>query len=161
MFVLINSFLMFGNSIVRILKPGLLIQQENVVHFITISSFTCILLIGIAGFGLYESNAIQFGMDKMLEVSSEELSSFIHWYYWSVHLWQLIIIILYSYYCDSILAKLQGSSRQNYRTRVWFRFRLDVYFCNFYWSCTDHHWTFYCYNVKESSVHWFHMYKST
>ena len=29
---------------------------------------------------MFESNAIQFGMDQMLEASSEQLSSFIHWY---------------------------------------------------------------------------------
>ena len=93
-FVLMSSFLMCGNSILRILKPNFLDQQQSLEHFITIATFTCILLIGIAGVGLYESNAIQFGMDQMLEASSEELSSFIHWYYWSVHFGQLIIFYI-------------------------------------------------------------------
>ena len=56
MFVLISSFLMCGNSIVKILNPHVLILEESLVHFINISTFTCILLIGIAGVGLYESN---------------------------------------------------------------------------------------------------------
>ena len=104
-FVLISSFLMFGNSIVRILKPNLLIQQESLEHFIMIAIFTCILLIGIAGLGLYESNAIQFGMDQMLEASSEQLSSFIHRYYWSLHLGLLVmyyilaLVVSYLQYC--------------------------------------------------------------
>ena len=107
-FVFISSFLMCGNSIIRILKPNFLIQQQSLEHFITIATVTCILLIGIAGFGLYESNAIQFGMDQMLEASSEELSSFIHWYYWSVHLGQLII-----FYIVTIVIAYLGSCQVN------------------------------------------------
>ena len=103
-FVLISSFLMFGNSIIRILKPNFLIQQQSLQHFITIATVTCILLIGIAGVGLYESNAIQFSMDQMLEASSEELSSFIHWYYWCVHLGQLIIF----YILTTVIAYLEN-----------------------------------------------------
>ena len=43
---------------------------------------------------MYEANAIQFGMDQMLEASSRKLSSFIHWYYWSLHLGPLIIFYI-------------------------------------------------------------------
>ena len=39
--------------------------------------------VGLIGIGLFESTAIQFGMDQMLEANSDELSTFIHWYYWS------------------------------------------------------------------------------
>ena len=35
-----------------------------------------------AGLSFYESNAIQFGMDQMMEAPSHQLSSFIHWYFW-------------------------------------------------------------------------------
>ena len=118
-FVLISSFLMLITSIVRIVKPNYLMQDEGLLHFITISSFTCILLIGIAGFGLFESNAIQFGMDQMLEASSEELSSFIHWYYWSVHLGQLIIfyiltaVITYFENCQLNMDKIQKTGKES------------------------------------------------
>ena len=37
----------------------------------------------IASTGVFEANAIQFGMDQMLEASSSQLSTFIHWYYFS------------------------------------------------------------------------------
>ena len=40
------------------------------------------ILLYIAGLSLYESNAIQFGMDQMMEAPSHQLSSFIHWYFW-------------------------------------------------------------------------------
>ena len=36
------------------------------------------------GLGIFEANAIQFGMDQLLEESSEKISTFIHWYYWSI-----------------------------------------------------------------------------
>ena len=42
--------------------------------------------VGLIGIGLFESTAIQFGMDQMLEASSDELSTFIHWYYWSCNM---------------------------------------------------------------------------
>ena len=38
----------------------------------------------IVGLGIFEANAIQFGMDQLLEESSEKISTFIHWYYWSI-----------------------------------------------------------------------------
>ena len=44
-----------------------------------------ILLVSIPsviGLSMFEANAIQFGMDQLLEASSQQLSSFIHWYYW-------------------------------------------------------------------------------
>ena len=47
-------------------------------------------LVGLLGMGLFESTAIQFGMDQMLEASSDQLSTFIHWYYWSQNLGQLV-----------------------------------------------------------------------
>ena len=52
--------------------------------------FGVAILIGLIALGMYEANAIQFGMDQMLEASSEQLSSFIHWYYWCVHVGPLI-----------------------------------------------------------------------
>ena len=50
------------------------------------------LFVGLIGIGLFESTAIQFGMDQMLEASSDQLSTFIHWYYWSCNLVQPVIL---------------------------------------------------------------------
>ena len=41
--------------------------------------------------GMFEANAIQFGMDQLLESSSDQLSSFIHWYYWSSYAGQFLL----------------------------------------------------------------------
>ena len=42
-----------------------------------------LLIVMVVGIGMFEANAIQFGMDQLLEEPSEQMSIFIHWYYWS------------------------------------------------------------------------------
>ena len=46
---------------------------------------------GLIALGLYEANAIQFGMDQMLDASSEQLSSFVYWYFWCIDIGSLIV----------------------------------------------------------------------
>ena len=52
------------------------------------------LLMWVLSLGLFEANAIQLGMDQLLEASSDQLSSFIYWYYWSSSLGQVTIMLL-------------------------------------------------------------------
>ena len=40
----------------------------------------------IVGKGMFESTVIQFGTDQMIEASSAQLRTFIHWYYWSLYI---------------------------------------------------------------------------
>ena len=48
-----------------------------------------VLIIGaITSIGIFEANALQFGMDQLLEASSTQLSTFVHWYFWAMHLGQ-------------------------------------------------------------------------
>ena len=44
------------------------------------------IIIYVASLGIYKANAIQFGLQQLQDASSEILSSFIHWYYWSMNL---------------------------------------------------------------------------
>ena len=44
--------------------------------------------------GMFEATAIQFGMDQMLEDSSDQLSTFLQWYYWGSKLGRLLLAIL-------------------------------------------------------------------
>ena len=39
----------------------------------------------MVGIGFFEANAIQFGLDQLLEAPTQQLSAYIHWYYmyWS------------------------------------------------------------------------------
>ena len=52
------------------------------------------LILCRAGLGLFEANAIQFGMDQLLEASSDQLGTFIHWYYWSLSLGRLATYLI-------------------------------------------------------------------
>ena len=61
-----------------------LVSGPNII----VTLFMPALIVGLLALGLFEANAIQFGMDQMLEASSDQLSTFIHWYYWSNNLGQ-------------------------------------------------------------------------
>ena len=69
---------------------SLILKLQLTEYFGTIFTIL-VVVVGITGFGMYEANAIQFGMNQMLEASSEQLSSFIHWYFWSIHIGLLLI----------------------------------------------------------------------
>ena len=44
--------------------------------------------------GLFEANAIQFGLDQLLEAPTPKLIAFIHWYYWTHNAVQLVVTYL-------------------------------------------------------------------
>ena len=46
----------------------------------------------------FEANAIQFGLDQLLEAPTPKLISFIHWYYWSQNVGGLVVF--YTYYAS-------------------------------------------------------------
>ena len=49
------------------------------------------ILLLIVGIGLFEANSIQFGLDQLLEAPTPKVIAFIHWYYWSQSVGQLIM----------------------------------------------------------------------
>ena len=50
-----------------------------------------IFLVYIVGLGLFQANAIQFGLDQLLEAPTPKLISFIHWYYWALNVGSLAL----------------------------------------------------------------------
>ena len=40
----------------------------------------------ILSLGMFDAVGIQFGMDQMVEASSDQISAFTHWYYWSINI---------------------------------------------------------------------------
>ena len=46
------------------------------------------------GVGLFEANAIQFGLDQLLEAPTPKLIAFINWYYWTHKVVQLVAMYL-------------------------------------------------------------------
>ena len=49
------------------------------------------LVIHNIGLGMFEANAIQFGVDQLQFDSNEELSKFVHWYFWTFYVIQYTI----------------------------------------------------------------------
>ena len=97
--MLISSMIMFVSGFLYIFKTVQFEEDRN--QDLTGGMF---IVSGLIGLGLYEANAIQFGMDQMLEASSEQLSSFIHWYIWCVNLGSLItyytaVVAIFFYEC--------------------------------------------------------------
>ena len=70
-----------------------------------------IISLAIVGKGMFESTVIQFGTDQMIEASSNQLSTFIHWYYLSLYIGNVCIDIIaagildYLSYCHISIAK--------------------------------------------------------
>ena len=56
---------------------------------------TLVFLFVMVGLGMFEANAIQFSLDQMMEASSEQLSSFIHWYFWCAHAGSLVMFYFF------------------------------------------------------------------
>ena len=89
------------------------VAQQVPLNSFYIASAVVYLLISTVGLGMFESNAIQFGMDQMLEASSEQLSSFIHWYFWCAHVGSLVLFYIvvgmfFSFYdCKIELVKVE------------------------------------------------------
>ena len=86
--VLFSFIIMIVASVPMMLAGSLYALTHHFLLFY-VAEFS--IIFGLFGLGLFESTAIQFGMDQMLEASSEQLSTFIHWYNWSSYCGQLII----------------------------------------------------------------------
>ena len=106
-----------------------LTQQDN--NFTKLPVFVLFTMANIAlcliVLGMYEANAIQFGMDQMLEASSEQLSSFIHWYFWCAHVGPLLmyyVALIVIYYAGQCI--LQGKSQMYGHT--WYTIQAGLLF---------------------------------
>ena len=64
--------------------------------FYKIASYTIGLaaILGCFPLGLFQSNAIQFGLDQLLEAPTPKLIAFINWYYWAQNVGQLFFFYL-------------------------------------------------------------------
>ena len=92
-FVLLSFISMIlGNVVLAIAAVSIMMFPK--IRLVLYSIPALYIFICFTGIGLFESTAIQFGMDQMLEASSDKLSTFIHWYYWSSKLGILVIIYI-------------------------------------------------------------------
>ena len=95
--VYVSNFKMIKFSIVLMFTSSVLMFVTGILMYLTPLKYlplnvvaVAFVVTGITGLGMYEANAIQFGMDQMMEVSSKQLSSFIHWYFWCCHVGSLL-----------------------------------------------------------------------
>ena len=63
------------------------------IYFVLLACGMIPIGVTVLSFGMVEANALQFGMDQLTEASGEQLSRFVHWYFWVVWLGQFLFNI--------------------------------------------------------------------
>ena len=63
-------------------------------HYLQILPMIPLIPLITTGVGLFEANALQFGLDQLLEAPTPKLIAFIHWYYWTHKVVQLVVMYL-------------------------------------------------------------------
>ena len=106
--VLFVVVLLFSiGNICFILSSDLIYYQsvhEHLYAKIYLALCAVAVLLGIVGKGMFESTVIQFGTDQMIGASSNQLITFIHWYYWS--------LCVCSFFINTIIAGMAGNYSQ-------------------------------------------------
>ncbi len=87
-----SSFTMILLSIINLWSFDEKFEDEYI--YITVTLVVVIQITSLIALALYESNAIQFGMDQLVEASSQQLSSFLRWYFWCAHIGPTLMIYL-------------------------------------------------------------------
>ena len=75
----VGNILLILASIIRYLLLG---EPGNVIE-IMLSVFVPVYIINAVGIAGYHVNVIPFGIDQMEGASGEQITSFLHWYYWT------------------------------------------------------------------------------
>ena len=79
----VGSFLLVLTSIIKYsLTEVMELSSEKGINF-TVPFYILVYFIFAVGTAGYHVNVIPFGIDQMEGASGEEISSFIHWYYWT------------------------------------------------------------------------------
>ena len=58
-----------------------------------------IFIVYTVGLALFQANAIQFGLDQLLEAPTLKLIAFIHWYYWAQNVGSLVLFYVMASRC--------------------------------------------------------------
>ena len=106
--ICLSCWVLFVSSVIVSILT-ILISTDTIIVYNNITFIAGVILIlalAIVGKGMFESTVIQFGTDQMIEASSHQLSTFIHWYYWSLYIGNVCIdiiaagITIYLSYCQ-------------------------------------------------------------
>ena len=93
-FIKFSFVTMIATTIIMVIGASMYLKFPGSMTLIYSTLGGVSTIICLVGMGLFESTAIQFGMDQMLEASSDQLSTFIQWYYWSCNFGQLVILYI-------------------------------------------------------------------
>ena len=108
-----TSLIIFAiNSVTLLILTAIYILLEDLqfeISYLNASATAIVLITASIGLALYESNAVQFGMDQMIEASSHQLSSFIRWYFWCAHVGPTLMI----YIVMGVIVYLSNCTIQN------------------------------------------------
>ena len=91
--------ILIAHVLLSVGSVSFILTNINSIHYTIYTNMylvtaTLAILLAIVGKGMFESTVIQFGTDQMIEASSNQLSSFIHWYYWSLYLGNTCVTII-------------------------------------------------------------------
>ena len=88
-------------SVILITMGCLIFSVMAILYLVTNNPFqTYISLMAVSlvflllGFSGFQSNAVQFGLDQLVDAPSKDLSSFLHWYVWTNNLGEMIARII-------------------------------------------------------------------
>ena len=87
------GFLILAFCLIIVFK-GIVFAASNIWKFRhdrTDIGLIMILIVYIVGLALFQANAIQFGLDQLLEAPTPKLITFIHWYYWAQNVGSLAL----------------------------------------------------------------------
>ena len=91
--------LVITSTVVTIASGVYLILFQTIVGlhmrcFIVITIDVIAIVFAIESIGFYEASAIQLGLNQLLGASSTQLSNFIHWCFWVMHLGQQLVFCI-------------------------------------------------------------------
>ena len=90
---LLLSLVLIFASLTKIFVGKISLFSEGNIYINVILALPQIALI-TTGVGLFEANALQFGLDQLLEAPTPKLIAFIHWYYWTHNVVKLVVMYL-------------------------------------------------------------------
>ena len=104
MFHIFSGFLAFVSIITKL--TIIFLYQSIALHWIPEVFLWLSGPLNIVGTGFFKANAIQFGLDQLLEAPTSKLIAFIHWYYWSLNIGAIMLftmkmigLLLLIHYC--------------------------------------------------------------
>ena len=67
------------------------IKNKDIAIYCIASAGVMAMLAFVVGFSGFQANIVQFGLDQLLDASSENLSLFLHWLVWTNYIGQLLM----------------------------------------------------------------------